>query len=81
MSCRVIGRQIENAFIIRIFKDAKKEKINEIIGEFIPTKKNSMVTNFYKDQGFEKLADSDNQWVIKLNDKELNYPEYLLIEG
>jgi FkbH-like protein len=81
MSCRVIGRQIENAFIIRIFKDAKKDNINEIIGEFIPTKKNSMVANFYKEQGFEKVADSDNQWIIHLNDKELTYPEYLQIEG
>jgi FkbH-like protein len=81
MSCRVIGRQIENAFIIRILKDAKKANINQVIGEFIPTKKNSMVTNFYKDQEFEKIADSNNQWIIHLIDKELNYPNYLFMES
>jgi FkbH-like protein len=81
MSCRVIGRQIENAFIIRILKDAKNENIDEVIGEHIPTKKNSMVSNFYNDQGFEKLAGSENQWIIDLQNKELDYPKYLQIES
>ena len=64
MSCRVIGRQAETALLNEIIADAEKENIEEIIGEYIPTKKNKPAENFYLDHGFSKK--DDNAWILKL---------------
>lgn len=80
LSCRVIGRKIEEAFLAYIIKLAKKEKANELVGEFIPTKKNIPAREFYKNNGFE-LANSDNGmeiWVYR-TDKDYVPPDFIKV--
>jgi FkbH-like protein len=55
MSCRVLQRGIEQFAMNKIFEIAKEKKLNHVIGRYIPTKKNQMVKDFYKDFGFEKI--------------------------
>ena len=54
ISCRVLGRQLELWILSRIVKLTKK-RAKFIIGEYIFTKKNSLVANLYKDLGFKPI--------------------------
>jgi len=56
LSCRVIGRKVETAFLAKIVEVAKKQGATALIGEYIPTKKNVAVKSFYVDHGFEELS-------------------------
>ena len=54
MSCRVIGRQVEDALVDRICRDAVKAGCTRISAEYIPTAKNNLVAGFWDKMGFEK---------------------------
>lgn len=56
LSCRVIGRGIETALLAHIAERAARMGSRWIIGEYIPTKKNSPSADFYKEHGFEREA-------------------------
>jgi FkbH-like protein len=58
LSCRVLGRGVEDAFMIQALKLAKKRGCQVCIGEYYRTRKNSQVENFYAEQGFQRF-DSD----------------------
>ena len=46
LSCRVIGRGIEEGILDYIINDAKKNNVKRLIGNFIPTKKNKPSESF-----------------------------------
>ena len=55
LSCRVIGRNIEDIFLFELIKKLKKKKQNKfVIGEYFKGDKNSIVKDFYQEQGFKK---------------------------
>lgn len=54
MSCRVIRRGVEDMVFKGIIKEAKDWNCTVISGEYIPSDKNSMVTDFYDSLGFTK---------------------------
>jgi len=58
MSCRVLKRGMEAYTLNVIVELAKTNGYNEIIGEYIPTQKNEIVRDHYKDLGFTLVADS-----------------------
>jgi FkbH-like protein len=58
MSCRVLGRQVEEATLRVIAQEAKKLGAKRIIGEYRPTAKNSMVKEHYVKLGFSTLETS-----------------------
>ena len=58
MSCRVLGRYLEFWIFSKIKEFAKKNKINFIIGEYIPTKKNHLVKDLYKSMEFISVKDT-----------------------
>jgi len=82
MSCRVIGRKVETAFLAKIVADAKKEGISTIIGEYIPTQKNAPVKDFYPDHGFEKfLQEGDlSKWRLDLTQSTVKMPKWLEVQ-
>lgn len=53
MSCRVFKRGIEYFAFKNIIKAAEELGCSKIIGEYIPTRKNGIVKDLYKDIGFE----------------------------
>lgn len=55
MSCRVLGRGIENSIWEKIIDDALVNGYGLILSEYIPTNKNSQVSNFYDNLGFIRL--------------------------
>ncbi len=64
MSCRVIGRNVEYQFLDFIINDLRKRGIKRIFGEYIPTKRNILVKDFYKKAGFTEI--SQNKFMKEL---------------
>jgi FkbH-like protein len=59
MSCRVLGRGIEDVFIDAIIKELKQKNISRVVAEFIPTAKNEPAKNFFQKNGFFIQENSD----------------------
>jgi len=57
LSCRIIGRKIENVIMNYIFEQAKKNSVEIIKTQFIPTEKNSAIKDFLPSCGFQKEGD------------------------
>jgi FkbH-like protein len=57
MSCRVLGRGVEEAIFAKIGEIARRDHADKIIGEFIPTKKNALVADLYKVHHFASQPD------------------------
>jgi FkbH-like protein len=55
MSCRVLGRQVEQATLNLLAETAKSMGANSLIGEYKPTPKNRMVEKHYQKLGFETI--------------------------
>ena len=77
LSCRIIGRGVEDAMLSHILKDAKNNGIKEFKAEFIPTSKNKPAENFLSEFGFEK---QDKFWVYNLNNN-IKSPNHLMVEN
>ena len=76
LSCRIMGRGVENAILSQILPDAKVQGVDEVTAQFIPTQKNKPAENFLSDNGFEKEG---NSWIYKLN-SEIKIPNHLKVE-
>jgi FkbH-like protein len=78
MSCRVIGRRIEDIIIKMIIDMAKENGVKFIKGEFIPTAKNKLVEELYDRYGFVK--EHEESGIRKYTydfSKDIDYPEYI----
>ncbi|ESQ12413.1 MAG TPA: HAD-IIIC family phosphatase [Chromatiaceae bacterium] len=57
MSCRVIGRRAESAFLEALLRWLADTGIRQVVGEFLPTPKNALAETFLPDHGFVPGAD------------------------
>lgn len=57
MSCRVLGRCVEDAVLIEIVAQAMAAGANMLIGRFIPSGRNELVRGHYSRLGFEPSKD------------------------
>ncbi|MBF0474265.1 MAG: HAD family hydrolase [Deltaproteobacteria bacterium] len=55
LSCRVLGRGVEEAFLSRALKRAKGQGCRTTVGEYLPTAKNGQVAEFYPKHGFTEV--------------------------
>ena len=80
LSCRVLGRGVEDAFVIQALKLAKKRSCKVVIGEYYVTRKNSQVKDFYAKHGFEKFEEkpkmADGNFLYNLEEKIEPQPEF-----
>jgi len=76
LSCRIMGRGIEEGIIGKILEIAKNKGIEKITATFIPTEKNKPAENFLKNYGFEKEKEN---WIFLLKN-EIKIPDYLEVE-
>jgi FkbH-like protein len=56
MSCRVIGRTAEDFFFHALVQRAQELGYSAIVGEYLPTKKNELVSGLYERLGFTHAA-------------------------
>jgi FkbH-like protein len=83
LSCRVIGRTVENAlvgFAVRTLMDRSAEYL---IGEYHPTRKNVVTANLYRDLGFQFMGEQDGvtRWKLSLRERSVAIPEWITIES
>ena len=68
MSCRVLKRGVEKAVLNQLVLEAKREGYQQIVGEYLPTKKNVIVANHYADLGFRE--NGVGEWVLDISGYE-----------
>jgi FkbH-like protein len=86
MSCRVIGRTVEAAFLAWIAEKAIGKGKKRLIGRFIPTKANAMAREFYPSHGFTCASEGDDGfcWEFDLTRGVIPWPEWIkrgFVEG
>ncbi|MCL4768279.1 MAG: HAD-IIIC family phosphatase [Hyphomicrobiaceae bacterium] len=68
MSCRVIGREIETAFLGALLVELEKRGVRRVMGAYVPTPKNGQVRELYPSAGFRQAsADAERtiwNWTI-----------------
>jgi FkbH-like protein len=81
LSCRVIGRTVETAFLAYLIEEAAAGGAKAIQGSFLPTKKNAPAQDFYASHGFRQAAGADqgSDWVLDLPQEVLRRPEWIRI--
>jgi FkbH-like protein len=55
MSCRVIGRSAEVAFLTHLLQRLRERGVQSVRAAYAPTAKNRMVQHFWRDQGFTEV--------------------------
>lgn len=71
MSCRVLGRRVEEAVLAEAAAAAKAAGAQRLIGEYLPTPKNGLVEQHYAKLGFAligELPDGGTRWALDLAD-------------
>lgn len=57
MSCRVIGRTVENEMLMHLCRHAEDLECSRLRGVFVPSPKNEIVRDLYANLGFTRLSD------------------------
>ncbi len=63
MSCRVLKRGMEEFIVNQMVRQARGRGLKRLLGEYLPTSKNSLVKNLYADLGFSAR---DGKWELNL---------------
>ena len=75
LSCRVLGRDVENAFLNEIIIEISKRGANKILSKFVRSTKNMQVDSFYEKFGFVKI---NSQCFISEKSCSLNSGKYTI---
>ena len=79
LSCRVIGRTVETAFLSFLGTQARAHGSLRLQGWFLPTKKNAPARDFYQTHGFkaEHQNGDGTLWTLDLTANLLPAPEWV----
>src|ERR1700761_4655984 len=69
MSCRVLGRGVQDMVLNEILKHAGANNIDRLLGIYIPSARNQMVENHYPLLGFESVdrqPDGSTRWSLQV---------------
>jgi FkbH-like protein len=79
MSCRVIGRTVETAFLSHVAAEALHRGVRFLRGWYLATKKNDLVKDFYKSHGFKLIGEREkgSLWEFGLNNGCIRTPEWI----
>ncbi|PMN89559.1 HAD-IIIC family phosphatase [Enterovibrio norvegicus] len=76
MSCRVFKRKMEMAMFSELVRHARARNIHKLVGQYMPSKKNGLVSEHYASLGFQRLSEDDagnTQWVYVLDDTPVEH--------
>jgi FkbH-like protein len=80
MSCRVLGRRLEEAVLAEIVRAARADGARALVGRFIPTDRNMMVARHYEKLGFTKVGeDESGESVWRLDLSAYSEPELPIV--
>lgn len=85
LSCRVLGRNVEYAYIHKIISLLRGKSIDHIYALFIRTEKNKANEKFYAQAGFTKSLSDEKEIIYSLESinelKNIKYIEMIMNEG
>ena len=70
MSCRVLGRRVEELVLATVAQAAKKAGAKRLVGTYLPTKKNALVADHFGKLGFIKTSDlavGGTRWALDID--------------
>jgi FkbH-like protein len=70
MSCRVLGRKVEEAMLAELVRNARNRDIKCLRGIYLPTDKNNMVADHYDKLGFSLIEEQPKG--VRLYDLQLD---------
>jgi len=74
MSCRVLGRRVEEAVLQELVAAARQQGITRLVGGYRPSGRNQLVEDHYRKLGFELLerhTDGSTEWTLRVDDAKL----------
>jgi predicted enzyme involved in methoxymalonyl-ACP biosynthesis len=82
LSCRVIGRTVETAFLSHVTNGAASRGCRQLGGWFLPTKKNAPARDFYAQHGFQlqKQNGEGGFWTLDLRQQTVAMPEWIRLK-
>ena len=83
MSCRVIGYGVETALLAAVVRAARADGISRIVGEFVPTKKNTPAREMYARHGFVEggVEGSMELWSLDMEKAGIDWPLWIREES
>lgn len=84
LSCRALGRHIEDILVAQGVQQAKRRGCTDMIGKYIPTKKNMQVADLYTRLGIKnKRVSNDGTCIWASALPEIPLPNYIaqIVEG
>jgi FkbH-like protein len=79
MSCRALGRGLEDAFVRKLAARAWARGAAKLVGRYKPTAKNAQCAEFYARNGFRAVAQSDagTVWELAHDDALPEFPTWI----
>ncbi len=71
MSCRVLGRRVEEAVLAYVAQAARAAGATRLVGDYLPTAKNMVVEKHFEKLGFARAGEipgGGTRWVLELDD-------------
>jgi FkbH-like protein len=83
LSCRVIGRTIETAIMSFVAEEARAAGVKQMLGWFLPTKKNVPAMDFYPSHQFQMLDETGDGalWAANLSNLKVTCPEWIKLNA
>ena len=81
LSCRAIGRGVEEALLAYMINFVKNRGCSHILGRYSATKKNGQLADFYGRQGFQLVAkdDAGSDWELLIEDRVFSGPHWIKV--
>ncbi|KLU65066.1 NLI interacting factor-like phosphatase [Desulfosporosinus acididurans] len=80
LSCRVIGRKIEDVMLAYVWEQARQAGVSIIEGEFIPTAKNIPSQDFYVSHGFRHVRTEAQRQIWEFDMRhDFPYPDFIQV--
>ncbi len=74
MSCRVLGRRVENMVLQEVLARCKSAGIHKLIGKYVPTERNRLAEEHYQKLGFTQVSretDGTTVWELDVDSAEV----------
>ena len=81
MSCRVIGREVESAFLGAMLEELHRRGVREVTGTYVPSAKNGQVRELYSSLGFREVSTGPGQttWSRTIGKADLPGSDFVVV--
>jgi FkbH-like protein len=79
LSCRVIGRGVEDALMAELVRRISVKGGRRLIGEFIRTERNAPAAGFFERAGFAPAGSDGRYWARDLKDGDTRPPSHISV--